>query len=78
MGGYDNAIRAGWELRAGWRRGGPLLGRADLDGAQDSVAISLNARGQACVAARTCRAALTLVDPTVVNETGTSPLPLML
>jgi hypothetical protein len=60
-----------WALRAGWGREGALLGEAEASG---TVAISLNARGRACVARATCRASLTVSD----GGSRSTPLPLAL
>jgi hypothetical protein len=66
------AIR--WELRAGWRRGGALLGRARSGATDRRLTIALNARGRDCVARASCRASLTAS----ARSSRSTPLPLSL
>jgi hypothetical protein len=67
-----------WELRAGWRARGALLGKTTVRRTDEHVVIALNARGRACVATGSCRAALTVRDPDGFEEDASSPLPLVL
>jgi hypothetical protein len=75
LGGPAPGQNLGWEIRAGWRRGGALLGRARTRGLPQLVTIALNGRGRACVARSECRASLTVTQGA---SRRSAPLPLLL